>query len=198
MRRKCTYSSHKGKPAKLWHFLWHEDGWLSFMADAVLVVLIGKFILLPVLGAMMGTAYPLVAVVSSSMDHQDLELDKWWDKNGNWYEQNSITKEEFKQFYRVNGFKKGDALVIKGRSVSELEVGDIIVYSVGSRPEPIIHRIVDISEDGDFVTKGDANSGQLLFEHNVKAYQIEGEAVFWVPYIGWPKTIFVKTVSALN
>ncbi len=188
MKRKCTYSSHKGKLAKLWHFLWHEESLASFAADAILIVLIGKFLLYPAVGAMMGNDYPIVAVISHSMDHKGLDFDDWWVQNGKWYEDLGVSKSDFEQYYLKDGFKKGDVLFIKGRAISDLSGGDIIVYAAPFRGEPIIHRIVSVSEDGSSVaTKGDANSAQLGFENSINEDQIYGEAVFLIPKIGWVK-----------
>jgi signal peptidase I len=165
----------------------HEDSWLSFLVDAILVILIGKFLILPGLGLALGTDYPLVAVVSSSMDHHGQSFDAWWSENGAWYESHNITKEKFEIFYKYNGFKKGDAFVVKGVAADKLKVGDIIVYSVEERVDPIIHRIVSINKDNTFVTKGDANSAQFPFELSVETSQIQGKTVQWIPYFGWLK-----------
>ena len=45
-------------------------------------------------------------------------------------------------------FYKGDILVLRGAAPGELEVGDVIVYSVKSRQVPVVHRIVKINPDG--------------------------------------------------
>lgn len=54
---------------EIWHFLWKDDSWESLIASAAIVLVVGKFIILPVLGFILGTQLPVVAVVSSSMDH---------------------------------------------------------------------------------------------------------------------------------
>ena len=84
-------------------------------------------------------------------------------------------------------FYKGDILVLKGAAQGELEVGDVIVYSVKSWQVPVVHRIVKINPDGSFQTKGDANSGQLGFEYYIAPENIHGKVVVIVPYLGWVK-----------
>ncbi len=186
-RRRCTYKDHLSWYGKVWHFLAHEDSWPSFFVDAILIILIGKFLVLPGIGLALGTDYPLVAVVSSSMDHQGIDFDGWWEASGRWYEEHNITKDEFKEFYKPNGFKKGDAFVVKGITADQIKIGDVIVYSIPEKREPIIHRVVWINKDETFATKGDANYAQFHFENSVKMDQIEGKTVAWIPKFGWIK-----------
>ena len=84
-------------------------------------------------------------------------------------------------------FYKGDILVLKGVDKSSYGVGDIVVYSVAGRGIPIVHRIVKLNADGSYQTKGDANSGQLDFEHYVEPRNIHGKMVAILPYLGWVK-----------
>lgn len=185
------------KAKKVWNFLVHEDSWASFFVDLVIIVIFAKFILYPGIGMAMGNSYPLVAVVSSSMDHHNQDFDTWWQNKGEFYKEHNITKEEFRSFYLADGFKKGDVLVIKGRPPDELEQGDIIVFHEESRPNPIIHRIVGV-EDHTYETKGDANSHQLGFENNVKYQEVEGEAVLMIPKIGWVKVGAIELLRYLQ
>ena len=196
---KCTYASHKTWYGKVWHFLAHEDTWASFVVDAILVVLIGKFLLFPAIGFALDTNYPIVAVVSSSMDHQGISFDEWWDANGAWYEEHDITKKQFESFYKSNGFNMGDALVVYGANADEIQIGDIIVYSVPQRSDPIIHRVVSINSDDEltFSTKGDANFDQIIFEENISIKQIHGKAVAKAPWLGWPKVVLMKILGRL-
>ncbi len=197
--KKCTYESHKTKPAKLWHFLAHEDSWASFLADALLVILIGKFLLFPGLGIALGTSYPVVAVVSSSMDHHGQGFGQWWFENGKYYENDfNVTAEQFKSFYRPNGFVKGDVFVVKGLGSAKVKAGDILVYTVQGRGDPIIHRVVAINPDGTFQTKGDANFGQLPFEKSLDKSKIQGKAVLWIPKIGWVKVLAVEIINKVR
>jgi signal peptidase I len=180
------YDAHKTRLGKIWHFLAHEESMASFIVDAILIILIGKYLLFPGLSMALGTPYPVVAVVSGSMDHHGQGFDAWWTQNGAWYEQHNITKVQFETFYRSNGFAKGDVFVVRGIN-SDIKVGDILVYRVSERSEPIIHRVVAINPDGTLQTKGDANQAQLSFEESVSESQVAGRAVAWAPLIGWVK-----------
>lgn len=197
MKKQCSYQTHKSNLGKAWHFLAHEDSWASFAVDAILVIVLGKYLIFPAIGLLLGTSFPMVAVVSGSMDHGGLAFDSWWQQNRAWYEEQNITKERFQTFYKPNGFKKGDVFVVIGMPISELKVGDIIVYSVPNRSDPIIHRV--ISKDTiNLATKGDANSGQISFERNIPENQIHGKAVLWVPYIGWVKVGLVEIINMVR
>ena len=179
---------------KTWNFLIHEDSLASFAADAIIIILIGKFLLFPGLGMVLGSDFPVVAVVSNSMNHQQVSIDDWWKQNSDLYSKYNISKSQFEQFYLEDGFKQGDVLVIRGVPADELEVGDIIVYSTQVRKDPIIHRVVSLDP---IATKGDSNSGQISFERDISTEQIHGKAVFLVPYIGWVKVGFLKIFGLL-
>jgi signal peptidase len=53
-------------------------------------------------------------------------------------------------------FSKGD-LVLMQTFYREPKLGDIVMFPMYGIKEPITHRVVDITEKGDIVTKGDAN-----------------------------------------
>ncbi len=188
-KKKCTYKDHPTKLGKVWHFLAHEDSWRSFIVDAILIILIGKFLIYPAIGLALGTNYPVVAVVSSSMDHKSQEFGQWWNVHSAEYTQYNITPEQFEDFYLKNGFKKGDVIIIK--SAKEYRPGDIIVYQVATRTDPLIHRIISI---GPIQTKGDANQGQLNFEKSIPDNSIEGKAIFIIPKIGWVKVGLLELI----
>ena len=198
MKKDCDYQHHPTKPGKIWHFLIHEDSWRSFLVNAILIILIGKFLLYPGIGAVMGNDFPIVAVVSGSMDHQGKDLDAWWTTNGAWYEQNGIAKSDFEQFYLKDGFKKGDVILVKDKGMDEIAIGDTIVYNSGYRQYPIIHRVVStkgVENQMVLETKGDANNAQLTFEKSITEEQIYGEAVFYIPKIGWIKVALVDLIN---
>ncbi|MBS3064965.1 MAG: signal peptidase I [DPANN group archaeon] len=193
---KCAYENHKTTQGKIWHFLAHEESIQSYLVNALIVILIGKFLLFPVLGLALGTDFPVVAVISTSMTHNE-KFDDWWINNGAWYEANGITKSQFDKFYKSNGFNKGDVFVVKKIPFDELKVGDIIVYNVAENTEPIIHRIIAISAANNTLqTKGDNNIAQIEFEKAISENQIEGKAVGWIPVLGWIKVIFI-TIAKL-
>ncbi|MCJ7816795.1 MAG: signal peptidase I [Candidatus Aenigmarchaeota archaeon] len=87
----------------------------------------------------------------------------------------------------VPTFTKGDILILQGVPTNNLKTGDIIVFSVPQQPTPIVHRIVAINPGQTFQTKGDANTGQLPYEKDIKSSEIHGKAVLIIPYLGWLK-----------
>ena len=63
---------------------------------------------------------------------------------------------------------------------STLAEGDVIVYQ--NEGELIIHRIIELSEDGEtFVTQGDANN---IADEPIFRTQIKGKLSFHLPFIG--------------
>ena len=185
---------------KIWHFIWEEESLLSWIVNIILAFIIIKFLLYPGLGLMLGTSYPIVAVVSSSMEH-DVGFDEWWQDNENFYSKFNITKTEFSEFKFKNGFSKGDIMVLRGSYPENLEIGDTIVYQSG-RPDPIIHRIINARQEGSniiFQTKGDNNIAQIistdLDETNINENAIIGKTVFRIPLLGYIKIMFVALVG---
>ncbi|MBN2202952.1 MAG: signal peptidase I [Candidatus Aenigmarchaeota archaeon] len=87
----------------------------------------------------------------------------------------------------VPTFYKGDMIIVQ--KVPEFVVGDIIVFSVSDRPYPIIHRIIEITQDG-IRTKGDNN----LYEDPWLTSQknVYGKAILKFPLLGWVKILFVE------
>ncbi len=178
---------------RLWHFIWYDDSLASWLVNLVLAFVLVKFILYPGIGLTLGTEFPIVAVVSNSMEHDGKDFDSWWDSKGGWYEDKGITKNDFEKYKFVNGFNKGDIMVLKGVEPKDINTGDVLVYEIAKNRNPIIHRVVDIDDDGSytFVTKGDRNSKQ---DKPVGEEQIErtGRAVFRLPFLGWVKIWFVS------
>lgn len=159
---------------KTWHFLWHDDSWQALVVNILVAFLLIKYVLYPGIGLLFGTPLPIVAVVSGSMEHhpqngvlcgkQVDEQNSWWDACGEWYEQKGISQEEFSDYPFSKGFNKGDIMVLFGVETGEVEVGDVIVYQA-NRDYPLIHRVVNISEDEQgifFGTKGDHNPQQIV------------------------------------
>jgi len=54
---------------KFWDFIWNDDSALSWVLNIIVAVILIKFIVYPGLGLLLGTPYPIVAVVSGSMEH---------------------------------------------------------------------------------------------------------------------------------
>lgn len=179
---------------KLWQFLWYEDSLLSWFVNLILAFVLVKFVIYPGIGLLLGTAFPIVAVVSGSMEHNGQSFDTWW-SGTDWYTQHNVTKEQFSDFSFRNGFNKGDIMVLKGVKPKDIKAGDVIVYESSRHVNPIIHRVVSITQQNgiySFETKGDNNptaDRDLVAETQIKR---TGKAVLRLPYLGWIKIGFVE------
>ncbi len=204
---------------KAWHFLWHDDSVWSWIANIAIAFIVIKFIFYPLLGIILGTGFPVVAVVSESMEHglhdgeicgQDYDyfpngFDNWWQVCGYWYQDSDIdiTKEQFEEFPLHNGFNKGDIIVLWRANEENIEVGDILVYQ-STKSQPIIHRVVKVwTEENDetgveeyhYQTKGDHNEDSFagyLGEDDITIDRIYGQALFKIPFLGYIKIIFAE------
>ena len=228
-----NFQELKKETKKAWKWIWNSDSILSWIVALILIFIIIKFIFFPTLSLIFGTSLPLAGVESSSMDHQivkdnsgkltlcgetytklekkelgHLNFDEYWDVCGDWYVSNKhITPPLFKEYPMKNGFKKGDIIIVWGRFTPKL--GDIIIFKPGigsSAPRPIIHRIIDINDDGTYQTKGDHNAKQLTPSNNayktdettITQEQIIGKAVIKVPYLGWIKIWFTDLINSFR
>lgn len=200
-----------------WDFLWHDQSAASWIANLVVAFLVIRFIVYPVLGLVFGTAFPIVAVVSESMEHTTtngvvcgMKLDEfresfesWWETCGAYYEERGISEAQFRDFPLSNGFYKGDVIILWRAHRDNLEVGDVLVFA-GTRPQPIIHRIVDVwEEEGEvfYQTKGDHNSRSIgggFGEEKISEERLLGQGVVRIPYLGWLKILFVDAVAPLG
>ena len=171
---------------------WWGNIFLGFLA----AVIFYYFILANVLSS----DTPVVAVVSSSMEHKNPEV-----TYHQWLEKNLGYNRSYIESWPVqNGFYVGDMPIISGgtpltglfslisdgnKNQEKYEIGDVIVYSVSGVNAPIIHRIIKINDDGTYQTKGDNNSGQLNYEFSVKPEQVKGKVIFIIPKIGYFKVL---------
>lgn len=184
---------------KIWKFIWKDDSVLSWIVAFILAFLLVKFIIYPGIGLIMGTSYPVVAVVSDSMEHKGLEYSEWWERNGAWYEEKGISQEVFEDYIFLNGFNKGDIIILRGIETKDIKVGDVIVFH-SNRKYPIIHRVVNKLSDGEeyhFQTKGDKVSTiqSGLGEDDITEERIVGRSVFKIPKVGWIKIGFSELIT---
>lgn len=202
--------SFKSKARAVFEFVWEEDSLASWLVNVLIAFVLIKFLLYPGLGWALGTPAPIVAVVSGSMEH-DSNFDAFWSEEiccnnacsktkvpGRFYESKNISKDVFRSFSFVNGFNKGDIMILYG--ASEAELGDVIVYMTSQRPDPIIHRVIDVKvEDGKkyFWTKGDNNCNIGSFENRISEDNVLGKAVWRVPWLGWVKILAVNFLKAV-
>lgn len=212
MGEKIRKLHHKCKRA--WHFLWHDDSLTSWLLNIVIAFVVIYFIVYPLIGAVFGTSFPIVAVLSESMEHglyddklceQRLaefreSFDNYWDVCGSWYEERGISKEQFRDFPLSDGFNKGDVIIVWRAERTNLEIGDVLIFN-GNRQQPIIHRIVAITEENGnifYQTKGDHNSNSIespLEETRIGEERIFGQGILRLPYFGWVKILFVDLMS---
>ena len=201
----------------VWKFLWDDDSIWSWLANIIVAFLLIRYVVYPLLGLILGTSYPIVAVVSESMEHglhdqmlcgRDFtdfkeSFDNYWGICGDWYQQVGISKEQFQQFPFRNGFDKGDVIILWRANNHNLEVGDVLIFQ-GTKPQPIIHRIVKVMNEDEkyyYQTKGDHNSnsiGGLYGETKIPEDRIFGKGLIRIPYLGWMKILFVDAVKPLG
>lgn len=196
---------------RFWHFFWYEDSLASWLVNVLVAFVAIKYVIYPLLGLLLGTPFPIVAVVSESMEHglhqgvlcgqqyQEFpeSFDKYWKACGAWYEERGISKKEFQTFPFPNGFNKGDVIVLWRAHARNLEIGDVLIFQ-GDKPQPIIHRIVTLHEENgawSYQTKGDHNRDSVnngFDETKISQERIYGKGLLRIPYLGWLKIFFVE------
>ena len=176
----------------IWFFIWEDNSIESWIVNVIIAFVLVKFVIYPLLGLLLSTSFPVVAVVSGSMEHNGLNFDEWWAEKQSWYEGNGITKEMMINFRMHNGFNKGDIIVLRGVKPEKIKPGDIIVYSTDRYKYPIIHRVIEANSPS-FRTKGDNNAG---FDPSpVDEKQVVGKAAFKIPLLGWIKILFTNIIG---
>ena len=194
---------------KVWRFIWDEDSIWSWLANIVLAFILIKFIVYPGLGFVLGTQFPIVAVVSGSMEHEQRTFNDWWQtpcctsqqcttKNNHEdiYKNQNITKAKFETFPYTSGFNKGDIMILQ--SATNLKQGNVIVFMAEGRNDPIIHRLVKINNKS-HTTLGDNNCGSIAeFERNIPEEKIIGKALLRIPLLGWIKIFFVDLLQLMK
>ena len=77
----------------------------------------------------------------------------------------------------------GSLLIINTRD-KDAEAGDIVTYSVksGSDELYVTHRVIEVADDGGFLTKGDANETP---DGYIGSDRVVGSFVFSIPYLGF-------------
>ena len=187
--KKSSWRKFKFYSKKFYRFVFYDDSLLSWIVNILLAFLLVKFLIYPGLALALGSELPLVAVISGSMEHEGLEYEQWWDQNEEWYLENDITNGDFQEYKFVNGFDKGDVIILG--AYDDAEVGDVLVYSSTNHPYPIIHRVTYINEeDLTYELKGDNND--VGDPDLVENEQLIGKALYRIPYIGWVKIWFAE------
>ncbi|GJQ08588.1 hypothetical protein GpartN1_g379.t1 [Galdieria partita] len=96
------------------------------------------------------------------------------------------------------GMRRGDLLVLSNRT-EQLRCGDIVVYKVQNREIPIVHRIIEVHDDGKdplYLTKGDNNffDDRSLYSPNtffLRRGDVVGKSIFIIRWVGMV-TIIMK------
>jgi len=192
---------------------WEDDSIISYIFFLILTFVFLKFLFFPFLSLVLHTKFPIVAVVSGSMQHkivdhqicnlyfsnldyQNLGFNDYWKYCGAYYEKLNISKSEFERFQDSGGLNIGDVLILHGENPKNIKVGDIIVFIPEIREfyiqrGPVIHRVVKKwIQNGTlyFATKGDHNPRtQVGFEDKIPAKNILGTPILRIPYIGLVK-----------
>jgi len=81
---------------------------------------------------------------------------------------------------------RGDILLVRSVPVSDLEVGDVIVFDTITIPDPVVHRIIAKWQNNSnyyFKTNGDNNPGPDSWI--VEGNDVIGGVVVRIPHIGW-------------
>ncbi len=164
---------------------------MGYIFYAVLGIVIA-FIVNQGLAMALSTDLPVVAVVTSSMVHdQTTEVVHY-----KWLEKNMGYNRSYVDSWPIpGGFDVGDLPIVQGSS--SYSAGDVIVYSVPGQNVPIIHRIIKVNADKTFMTKGDHNSNLLNFENRVKPEQVHGRVIFIIPKLGYFKVAVSKIFGGL-
>lgn len=197
---KLGKSEIKAFLKRFWYFIWEEDSIWSWLANIAIAFVLIKFIVYPGLGFVLSTSHPIVAVVSSSMEHPG-SFGGWWKQHEEFYQEYEITANEFEGYIFANGFNKGDIIVLKGIEPKNIKTGGVIVFD-GGKSDPIIHRIIRSWRENDvyyFQTKGDNNARSLPgIETRIREDKVIGKAVFRVPLLGYIKIWFVQLLQLFS
>lgn len=214
----------KQKLQKFWNYIWKGETLDSYIVFILVSLVFIKFVLFPSLGFIFQNDYPVVAIVSESMEHditegklcgnyysvssQSLSFEEWWDICGYYYPTNlNISQEQFLTFDYVNGLYRGDVMVLYGKDPEDIQLGEVLVFVPEDRAwfaahGPVIHRVVDKwvdEETGEiyFTTKGDHNEKVIPnFESTIPASDVIGVPVARIPYIGYVK-LFVNELFVM-
>ena len=96
-------------------------------------------------------------------------------------------------------FYSGDLIMIVKVDSDQVKVGDIVTFQTKNR-ELLTHRVVEIKEDGEFVTKGDASEEADVWSDGWKLEKVTTKYITRIPVIGhfivWMKGLFVQDTGA--
>ncbi len=167
------------------------EGTAGYIFYSLLGILIA-FTLNQGLAYALSTDLPVVAVVTSSMEHDHTTEVVYYQ----WLQNRLGYGREYIDSWPVpNGFFVGDMPIVQG--AQDYSVGDVVVYTIPGQRIPIIHRIIKINSDGTYMIKGDHNNDLLPFESSVKKEQVHGKVMFIIPKIGYFKVVVSRITGGL-
>lgn len=207
---------------KFWNYIWHDESLGSYILNFAVAFIVIKFMFFPIIGFALNNDYPIVAIVSGSMEHKvvsnrvcnihiadiksmRLNYDEWWNYCGNYYETNyNLTKEVFYEFEYKNGLNIGDVMVLYGKDPKKIEVGEVLIFIPQDRnffetKGPVIHRVVEKWSDENnkihFRTKGDHNPQSIQnFENDITEDNVIGVSIARIPFIGYAKILLNQAI----
>jgi len=131
---------------KFWNYLWHDDSFGSYILNFLVAFVFIKYLFFPGIGLVLNNDYPVVAIVSGSMEHKvaqhticnvhiaaikskNLDQEEWWGYCGEYYQKAyNQTLEDYKNFKYPNGLNIGDVMILYGKDPKDIEVGEVLVY----------------------------------------------------------------------
>jgi len=114
--------------------------------------------------------------------------------NNNFYKLILVTSDSMAPVFR-----SGDLIMIVKVDPEQIKVGDIVTFQTKDR-RLLTHRVVEIKEDGEYVTKGDANEEADYWSDGWKLKQVNAKYVARFPIMGrlifWMKGLLVNETGA--
>lgn len=96
-------------------------------------------------------------------------------------------------------YEKGDMLLLYGGG--DYGLGDVVVYINPETQLPIVHRVVKITDDSRYVTKGDNNPDNDvnlgIVREPVPKSAVQGKVLLRFPFLGWVKILFLRYVGGM-
>ena len=152
---------------KIWHFIWEEDSFASWTVNVIIAFILIKFIIYPVLGLVLATSHPIVAVVSESMEHHTTKEYQYTIKLGADLTKTSTTEKTWTGKYLLCG-KQFD----KKQSIKF----DDFWTHCGTWYN---NKNITKKEFRNFKMKNGFNKGDIIFLYSKKNIKLGDIIVFW-------------------
>ena len=81
-------------------------------------------------------------------------------------------------------FEAGDVIFVVRMDPTTAKVGNIVTFQTKDN-EILTHRIVEIKDDGEIITKGDANNTNDSWNDGLKLGKVETKYIFKIPKLGY-------------